>query len=112
MHIPKLQQLIARAGEPAFRLDQITKAVFSDAVSSYEEITVISKSLREVLTKELPLLSCTLQQVLKAKDGRSMKALLRMHDGALIETVLIAPKPGAWSACISCQVGCAMHCEF
>ncbi len=45
-------------------------------------------------------------------DGQSIKALLKLVDGNLIETVLISPKPGTWSACISCQVGCAMGCRF
>ncbi len=45
-------------------------------------------------------------------DGQSIKALLKLVDGNLIETVLISPKPGSWSACISCQVGCAMGCRF
>ncbi|KKU53788.1 MAG: YloN, partial [Candidatus Moranbacteria bacterium GW2011_GWE2_47_10] len=49
---------------------------------------------------------------LEAKDGQSIKALLKTEDGNLIETVLISPKPETWSACISCQVGCQMGCRF
>jgi adenine C2-methylase RlmN of 23S rRNA A2503 and tRNA A37 len=52
------------------------------------------------------------EKVLAAKNGQSVKALLKLQDGNLIETVLIAPIPDTWSACISCQVGCPMGCRF
>lgn len=45
-------------------------------------------------------------------DKQSAKALFMLHDGSFVESVLISPKPGVWSACISCQVGCAMGCKF
>lgn len=89
------------------------------------------------MTNELKLLSFETEKVLVAKDGQSIKALLKipkchsersvaesknlgpdlstsveMTEYDLIETVLISPKPGIWSACISCQVGCAMGCRF
>ena len=41
------------------------------------------------------------------------KAALRLHDGSLVETVLLKPKPtDDWSVCVSTQVGCAMACTF
>jgi len=95
-----------------FRLEQIKKAIYQDGVSSFAEISTISKDLRETLGKEMALLSFEVQKVLVSKDKQSIKALLKLQDGNLIETVLIAPKPDVWSACISCQVGCAMGCRF
>ena len=137
MNISKLEQFLQENSLPKFRLSQIRKAIFSDGVTSFSKITTLSKELREKMEKELQLLSFEVEKVLEAEDGQSIKALLKipkchsersvaesknlspdlstsveMTDYDLIETVLIAPKPGIWSACISCQVGCAMRCSF
>jgi len=112
MDIAKLEKILKENGQPAFRLRQLQKAVYQDGVSSFAEISTISKDLRELLEKELDILSFEVAEVLVAKDKQSIKALLKLSDGNLIETVLIAPKPNVWSACISCQVGCAMGCRF
>ncbi|HAR99543.1 MAG: YloN [Candidatus Moranbacteria bacterium GW2011_GWC2_37_73] len=112
MDIEKLQQFLQDNNLPKFRLGQIQKAIFADGVSSFGEITTLSKDLREKMENEMRLLSFDVEKVLVANDGQSIKALLKLHSGDLIETVLISPKPGVWSACISCQVGCAMGCRF
>ncbi len=138
MNILKLEQFLQDNNLPKFRLGQIQKAIFQDSVSSFSDITTLSKDLREKMEKELKLLSFEVEKVLVAADGQSIKALLRLrtchpelvsgskvtaqsqipdqvrndNEGDLIETVLISPKPGIWSACISCQVGCAMGCRF
>ena len=112
MDIKKLEQFLLENNLPKFRLGQIKKAIFSDGASSFSEITTLSKELREKMEEQLQLLSFSVEKVLEAEDGQSIKALLRLNTGDLIETVLIAPKPGTWSACISCQVGCAMGCRF
>ncbi|PJA86934.1 MAG: 23S rRNA (adenine(2503)-C(2))-methyltransferase RlmN [Candidatus Moranbacteria bacterium CG_4_9_14_3_um_filter_42_9] len=112
MDIKELEKLLELRGEPKFRLEQIKKAIFQDGVFSFAEISTISKGLREALDEEIKILSFVPKKVLQAQDGQSIKALLELTDGNLIETVLISPKPGFWSACISCQVGCAMGCRF
>lgn len=111
MDIKKLEDKLKELGQPKFRLEQIKKAVFQDGVASFGEITTLSKDLREKM-KDLRILSFEVEKVLEAKDKQSIKALLKLNDGKLIETVLISPKPGDWSACISCQVGCPMNCRF
>lgn len=112
MDIRKLEQFLIENNLPKFRLGQIQKAIFQDGVNSFSEITTLSKDLREKIEQELKLLSFKVEKVLEAKDGQSIKALLKLESGDLIETVLISPKPGTWSACISCQVGCQMGCRF
>lgn len=112
MNYVNLEKILKRQGEPKFRLAQIKKAIFQDGIFSFSEVSTISKELREILTKEIEILSFALENILKAHDEQSIKALLKLQDGNLIETVLISPKPGLWSACISCQVGCAMGCRF
>jgi len=112
MDIEKLKNILEKNNQPTFRLGQIQKAIFADGVSSFAEISTIAKDLRELLEKEMKILSFGVEKVLVAKDGQSIKALLKLQDNNLIETVLISPKPDTWSACISCQVGCAMGCRF
>lgn len=107
-----ISRLLADSGQPAYRYQQICKAVFKDGVSSLDEISSIPKHLREALRKAIPLLSFTVEKVLVGRNKDNAKALLCLKDGNLIETVLISPKPGMWSVCISCQVGCAMGCRF
>ena len=112
MHIAKLEKFLNDNKLPGFRLKQIQKAIFQDGISSFSQISTLSKDLREKLESEMKILSFEVVNVLEAKDGQSVKALLKTEDGNLIETVLISPKPETWSACISCQVGCQMGCRF
>lgn len=107
-----LEQFIARNNFPKFRLQQIQKAVFHDAVEAFSCITTISKDIREKLEQEIRLLSFSTEKISVADNRESVKALLRLEDGNLVETVLISPKPGVWSVCVSCQVGCQMGCRF
>lgn len=112
MNIQKLKNFIIENNLPKFRFDQILKAIFKDGVLSFSEISTIPKDLREKMEKELNILSFRKEQILISKDEQSIKALLKLFDGSLIETVLISPKKDLWSACISCQVGCQMGCRF
>jgi len=112
MNLEKLEAILERQNQPKFRLNQIKKAIYQEAVSSFSEISTLGKDLREMLEKEMELLSFEVKKVLTSKDGKSMKALLELHDGNLIEAVLISPMEDVWSACISCQVGCAIGCKF
>ena len=108
----KLEQFLEQNNQPKFRLGQIQKAIFQDGVSSFSEITTLSKDLREVLEKEIKILSFEVEKVLVAKNKSSMEALLKLNDGKFIESVLISPKPGTWSVCVSCQIGCPIGCRF
>lgn len=112
MNIQELEKILKQYNQPKFRLEQIKKAVYQDGVSSFVEISTLSKELRETLDKETSMLSFSVEKVLQSQDGQSIKALLKLRDGNLMETVLLSPKPGIWSACISCQVGCPMGCDF
>jgi len=118
MDIGKLEQFLKDNNQPKFRMGQIKKAVFQDGASSFSDITTLSNDLREMLEKEMKILSFDVEKVLVAKNKQSMKALLRLEDGNLIETVLLSQRPSSAeasagkSACISCQVGCQMGCRF
>ncbi len=112
MDITLLDKVLSHAKQPAFRRAQIVKAVLRDGVASFDAVTTIRKDLRTTLATHVPILPFVAVHVRVSRDKRAVKALLRLADGHHIETVLIAPKPGAWSACVSSQVGCAMRCAF
>jgi 23S rRNA (adenine2503-C2)-methyltransferase len=97
---------------PRFRLEQVRKAVFGEAAASYDEITVLPGDLRKTLSEKAPILSAKERRVQVSRDGRAHKALLELHDGKIIETVLLRPSETRWTTCISCQVGCAIACTF
>ncbi len=112
MDYKKLQKVLEKNEQPAFRFKQIAKAVFHDGISSFDDITTISKDLRTVLNEQLNIYPFNVREVVVSRDRRAIKALFELEDGNIIESVLISPKPETWSACISSQVGCAMACEF
>lgn len=111
MNPPALAQAIQELGEPSFRLRQILSLIGS-GVGSYEEMSVLPLPLRQRLNEKVPLLSLNPEKVLAGSDGLTFKARLRLGDGKSIETVLMQPKPGFWSVCVSSQVGCALRCSF
>lgn len=112
MNTERINQIVEKYGLQKFRVAQLKKALFEDYASSYSEISTLKKDLREQLEKEEPILCMQEHVVQESSDKRTFKALLKLHDGRYIETVLMSPKPDHWTACISSQVGCAMACTF
>jgi len=112
MDYKKLDHILKEEKQPSFRFSQIVKSVFYDGINSFDDITTISKDLRETLNDRLDIYPFSVKEILASSDGRAIKALFELCDGNVIESVLISPKPDVWSACISSQVGCAMACEF
>lgn len=112
MDIQQLEAYLLGKKQPSFRIKQIKQSLFQEGVADFAAVSTLPKELREELGQQFSILPFAVGKVLTAKDGQSIKALLKLADGNLLETVLIAPKPGTWSACISSQVGCAMGCRF
>ncbi|WP_372366061.1 23S rRNA (adenine(2503)-C(2))-methyltransferase RlmN [Candidatus Uabimicrobium sp. HlEnr_7] len=106
-----LQNIQKKYNLPNFRINQMQKAFFEQNISSYDKISTLSKSLRLQLANE-KILSFSVHHLAASQDKNAYKAILRLHDNRLIETVLLNPKPGLWSCCISSQAGCALACTF
>ncbi|MBI9087479.1 MAG: 23S rRNA (adenine(2503)-C(2))-methyltransferase RlmN [Desulfobacterales bacterium] len=95
---------------PRFRAEQVWQWLWQKRVRSIEGMTNLSKPLREKLA-EMSIISWPeIAQIRKSKDG-TIKFLLKLKDGKLVETVLI-PMRDRYSQCLSTQVGCAMGCTF
>lgn len=112
MNLEKIDQLVEKYQLPRFKRQQLIDGIFKQYVSDFSEITTLSKAEREKM-KDESILSVEEYKVFVSNEGNAYKALLKLKSsGKLIETVLLNPKPGLWSTCISSQVGCAMACTF
>ena len=112
MNNQRITELIEKYKLPKFRAKQFREAFFEKHYSSFQEMTNLSKKLRDELSANEQVLCLKESVVLKSSDKVTYKALLELSDGQKIESVLMSPKPGLWTACISSQVGCAMKCTF
>jgi len=115
-HLAELDPAAARAaaaalGEPAYRAGQVARHYFGRLVRDPAEMTDLPAASRERIARAL--LPTLLQpvRVLSCDDGATRKTLWRLHDGALVESVLMA-YPDRVTACVSSQAGCGMGCPF
>jgi len=120
MDIINLEKFLKDKGEKDYRLKQVKKAVFVDLVNDWDEATALSKELREKLKERLHISSLELLKLLESKNKDSTKAVFKLKDGNIIETVLMKhlnakeddAKAGRNTICVSSQAGCAMGCGF
>lgn len=79
--------------------------------TTFNEMTNLSKSLREELTEKMPSVSSS--KVIDTQvDENATKLAIQLYDGNVIECVLLTDKNDRKTACLSSQVGCAMGCKF
>ena len=107
----ELKKEIESIGEKAFRAKQIYEWIHVKLVDSFEEMTNLSKALREKLETqyEIPTVKM-LERQISGQDGTN-KFLFQLQDGHVVESVLMKYNHGN-SVCISSQVGCRMGCRF
>ncbi|MEW2428388.1 23S rRNA (adenine(2503)-C(2))-methyltransferase RlmN [Micromonospora sp. NPDC047644] len=105
------QELVTKLGEPAFRAKQVSNHYFGRLVRDPQAMTDLPAATRERLADQLlPTLLNPVRE-LACDDGATRKALWRLHDGALVESVLMG-YPDRVTVCISSQAGCGMACPF
>lgn len=109
--LAELESWISERGAPAYRARQLFGWVYRQHPTSYDDITVLPKALRERLTDELPFAALTPLQEWWTDDGETLKVLYQTADGQTLETVLMF-YPDRATVCVSCQVGCAVGCSF
>jgi len=98
-------------GVPAFRANQMAVHFFSHYNDDPESWTDIPKELREKLAAEFMPKLITLVRSVVADGGKTRKDLWRLHDGVLVESVLMRYTDRT-TVCISSQAGCGMNCPF
>ncbi len=108
-YINELEERLVAMGEKKFRAKQIYEWIHKKQAASLDEMTNLSKDLREKLSGDFLTVKEELRQV-SQKDG-TVKFLYRLQDDNLIETVWM-PHDYGISVCVSSQVGCRMGCAF
>lgn len=106
----RIDALVADAGVPAYRGEQLLRWLYTQAAMSWDSMGNLPGAFRSHLAERFDLtgLECTERQV--SADG-TRKFLFRLRDGGTVESVII-PMAEHVTFCISTQVGCAMACTF
>lgn len=106
----ELKTFFEANGEKAFRAKQVWEWLWQKSVRQIDDMTNLSKSTRALLEANfcLPVVQIDTCQI--SRD-RTIKTAFRLHDGNIVEGVLI-PTETRMTACISSQVGCSLTCKF
>ena len=105
-----LFDFVKRLGLPRYRADQLIRWLYKKNAVAIDEITELSKELRNSLNEVAYISKLQLVQRVISSDGTE-KFLFALQDNQTIESVFI-PDENRCTLCISSQVGCAMGCLF
>ena len=106
----ELEAWFQELGLPRFRAAQVFRWLHR-GVESFDEMSDLPKSLREVLREQCLLTVPKVERKQVSQADGTIKYLWRLLDGNCIETVLMRYKHGN-TVCVSSQVGCNMGCVF
>jgi 23S rRNA (adenine2503-C2)-methyltransferase len=113
----ELDALVVEMGEAPYRARQLWRALYHELRESFDDMTSLSRAFREALTQRVAIRQLETVYYLASRDGSTDKALFRLPDGELIETVLMRYAPDGHrrvrrTVCVSTQAGCALGCTF
>jgi 23S rRNA m2A2503 methyltransferase len=111
MTMAELAKVISEMGEKPFKAKQVYEWLHVKGVVSIDEMTNLSKTLRERLKEQYPLNQMEIIECQESKLDGTRKYLLRLGDGNVVESVWMKYSHGN-TVCISSQVGCRMGCTF
>jgi len=106
----ELRQYFQQAGEKPFRAAQVHSWLWQKHARSFSDMTDLSRELRATLEGDFRLPAIKSDLIQHSSDG-TVKSRFILHDGSLIEGVLI-PSGERTTACISSQAGCSLACKF
>lgn len=107
----QLQREMESIGEKAFRGRQIYEWLHVKLAESFDEMTNLSKSLRQKLSERYEIRKVSMLERQVSREDPTEKFLFGLCDGNVVESVLMKYNYGN-SVCISSQVGCRMGCRF
>ncbi|MBE5860162.1 MAG: 23S rRNA (adenine(2503)-C(2))-methyltransferase RlmN [Butyrivibrio sp.] len=111
LDLNELKEYMKGIGEAPFRAGQLYDWMHVKMARSFDEMTNLSKNLREKLKNECSFVSLGIERMQESKIDGTRKYLFSLADGNLIESVFMKYKFGN-SVCVSSQVGCRMGCRF
>ncbi len=110
LNFEELEGFVKSLGLERFRAGQISRWVYKKLVTSFDEMTDISKETRKLLSENCKIKNLRLLKRETSSDG-TVKYLFELEDGNRIESVFIPER--SWNTlCISTQVGCPIGCKF
>jgi 23S rRNA (adenine2503-C2)-methyltransferase len=114
----ELQEQFSAWNQPVYRVDQVLHWLYQRRATSWDEMSNLPKSLRQLLSDAYALTILELVRKQGARDT-TQKFLWRLKDHSLVESVLIPASPALYgepsdrhTLCVSTQVGCAYGCRF
>ena len=107
----ELKEEMLVIGEKAFRSKQIYEWLHVKLADDFDEMTNLSKALREKLKKNYEIRKVKMIDHQISKEDPTEKFLFELEDGNMVESVLMKYNYGN-SVCISSQAGCRMGCRF
>ena len=111
LSLEELKAWFKEQGEKPFRAGQLYQWMHQKLAGGFDEMTNLSKSLREKLAEETEYTVLKPVEILTSEIDGTQKYLFELKDGNVIESVLMKYHHGN-SVCISSQVGCRMGCRF
>lgn len=105
-----LREFFVSIGDQAFRGNQVYEWLWGKGVHGFEGMTNLSKETRKLLEENFIINHIEVDKMQRSSDG-SIKNAVRLHDGNIVESVLI-PTDKRSTACVSSQVGCSLNCQF
>lgn len=106
----ELRTFFIENGDKSFRGNQVYEWLWSKSAHSFEDMTNISKETRDMLSSNFVINHIEVDSMQRSNDG-TVKNAIRLHDGLIVESVLIPTKTRT-TACVSSQVGCSLDCKF
>ncbi|MDC1211920.1 23S rRNA (adenine(2503)-C(2))-methyltransferase RlmN [bacterium] len=103
-------QFFESIDQPTFRANQVDQWLWQKQAKTFDEMTNLPLSVREALDENFVINELTIAEEQVSDDG-TVKCAIKLHDGMVVEAVLI-PVKDRMTACISSQVGCSLSCAF
>ena len=99
----QLRDFFVSQGDKSFRGNQVYEWLWQKSAHTFEHMTNISKETRQMLEDNFVINHIEVDTVQRSTDG-TIKNAVRLHDGLIVESVLIPTKTRT-TACVSSQVG-------
>ena len=106
----QLRDFFVSHGDKAFRGNQVYEWLWQKSAHSFDVMTNLSKDTRDMLEQHFVINHIKVDLMQRSSDG-TIKNAVRLHDGLVVESVLIPTKTRT-TACVSSQVGCSLDCKF
>lgn len=111
LDMPGRRSWLRELGQDAFRADQLSRHYFERLEDSPEAMTDLPSAGRDALVATVMPQLFESVRTLSCDDGMTVKSVVRLFDGSLVESVLMR-YPGRVTMCVSSQAGCGMNCPF